>query len=120
MMVRNTCDSIPGMMPGGCPRRQVLAGERILVLYPALAGPAWAGLKTYIADGGKDAPSYQKHGGIIMGMVVRSNIMAVNANRQLGMNNSQVSKSLEKLSSGYKIDPERSPLQGRHNLQRSL
>ena len=39
-----------------------------------------------------------------MGMVVRSNIMAVNANRQLGMNNSQVSKSLEKLSSGYKIN----------------
>ena len=39
-----------------------------------------------------------------MGMVVRSNIMAINANRQLGMNNSQVSKSLEKLSSGYKIN----------------
>ena len=39
-----------------------------------------------------------------MGMVVRSNIMALNANRQLGMNNSQVSKSLEKLSSGYKIN----------------
>ena len=39
-----------------------------------------------------------------MGMVVRSNIMALNANRQLGMNNSAVSKSLEKLSSGYKIN----------------
>ena len=39
-----------------------------------------------------------------MGMVVRSNIMALNANRQLGLNNSQVSKSLEKLSSGYKIN----------------
>ena len=39
-----------------------------------------------------------------MGMVVRSNIMALNTNRQLGMNNSQVSKSLEKLSSGYKIN----------------
>ena len=39
-----------------------------------------------------------------MGMVVRSNIMALNANRQLGMNNSQVSKSLEKLSSGFKIN----------------
>ena len=39
-----------------------------------------------------------------MGMVVRSNIMALNANHQLGMNNSQVSKSLEKLSSGYKIN----------------
>ena len=39
-----------------------------------------------------------------MGLVVRSNIMALNANRQLGMNNSQVSKSLEKLSSGYKIN----------------
>ncbi|MCI8622193.1 MAG: flagellin [Provencibacterium sp.] len=37
-------------------------------------------------------------------MVVRSNIMALNANRQLGMNNSQVSKSLEKLSSGFKIN----------------
>lgn len=39
-----------------------------------------------------------------MGMVVRSNIMALNANRQLGMNNSQVGKSLEKLSSGFKIN----------------
>lgn len=29
-----------------------------------------------------------------MAMVVRSNIMAVNANRQLGMNNTQVGKSL--------------------------
>ncbi|MBE6907417.1 MAG: flagellin [Ruminococcaceae bacterium] len=37
-------------------------------------------------------------------MVVRSNIMALNANRQLGMNNTQVSKSLEKLSSGFKIN----------------
>lgn len=39
-----------------------------------------------------------------MGMVVRTNIMAVNANRQLGMNNSQVGKSLEKLASGFKIN----------------
>ena len=39
-----------------------------------------------------------------MGMVVRSNIMAVNSQRQLGMNNSQVSKALEKLSSGYRIN----------------
>ncbi|MCI8492133.1 MAG: flagellin [Anaerotruncus sp.] len=37
-------------------------------------------------------------------MVVRSNIMAVNAQRQLGMNNSQVGKALEKLSSGYRIN----------------
>jgi len=41
---------------------------------------------------------------IIMGMVVRTNIMGINANRQLGMNNSQVSKSLEKLASGYRIN----------------
>ena len=39
-----------------------------------------------------------------MGIVVRSNIMAVNAQRQLGMNNSQVGKALEKLSSGYRIN----------------
>ena len=39
-----------------------------------------------------------------MGMVVRSNIMAVNAQRQLGMNNSQIGKALEKLSSGYRIN----------------
>ncbi|NBK20087.1 flagellin [Anaerotruncus sp. 1XD22-93] len=37
-------------------------------------------------------------------MVVRSNIMAVNAQRQLGVNNNQVSKALEKLSSGYRIN----------------
>lgn len=39
-----------------------------------------------------------------MGMVVRTNIMAMNANRSLGVNNSQVGKSLEKLSSGFKIN----------------
>ena len=39
-----------------------------------------------------------------MAMVVRTNMMGINANRQLGMNSSQVSKALEKLSSGYKIN----------------
>lgn len=39
-----------------------------------------------------------------MGMVVRTNTMANNAFRQLGMNNSAVSKSLEKLSSGFRIN----------------
>jgi flagellin len=37
-------------------------------------------------------------------MVVRTNTMGINANRQLNMNNSQVSKSLEKLSSGFRIN----------------
>lgn len=40
----------------------------------------------------------------LMGMVVRTNTMANNAFRQLGMNNTQVSKSLEKLASGYRIN----------------
>ena len=39
-----------------------------------------------------------------MGMVVRTNVMGINANRQLNMNNSQVAKSLEKLSSGFRIN----------------
>ncbi len=39
-----------------------------------------------------------------MGMVVRTNTMAMNANRSLGINNSMVGKSLEKLSSGYRIN----------------
>ena len=39
-----------------------------------------------------------------MGMVVRTNVMGINANRQLNMNNSAVSKSLEKLSSGFRIN----------------
>lgn len=39
-----------------------------------------------------------------MGMVVRTNTMAMNANRQLGVNNTQVGKSLEKLSSGFRIN----------------
>ncbi|MDO5603136.1 MAG: flagellin, partial [Oscillospiraceae bacterium] len=37
-------------------------------------------------------------------MVVRSNIMGINANRQLSMNNNQVSKNLEKLASGFRIN----------------
>ncbi len=39
-----------------------------------------------------------------MGMVVRTNIMAMNANRNLNKNNSSVSKDLEKLSSGFRIN----------------
>ncbi len=39
-----------------------------------------------------------------MGMVVRTNVAALNANRNLNKNNSAVSKSLEKLSSGFKIN----------------
>ena len=39
-----------------------------------------------------------------MGMVVRTNTMALNAQRQLNLNNNKVSKSLEKLSSGFKIN----------------
>lgn len=37
-------------------------------------------------------------------MRIQHNIAALNANRQLGINNSNVSKNLEKLSSGYKIN----------------
>ena len=39
-----------------------------------------------------------------MGMVVRTNTMALNAYRQLGMNNNAVSSSLEKLASGFRIN----------------
>lgn len=39
-----------------------------------------------------------------MGMVVRTNTMSTNAYRQLGMNNNAVAKSLEKLSSGFRIN----------------
>ena len=37
-------------------------------------------------------------------MVVQHNLSAMNANRYLGINNSKLSKSLEKLSSGYAIN----------------
>ena len=37
-------------------------------------------------------------------MVVQHNMTAINANRYLGMNNTKLSKSLEKLSSGYAIN----------------
>lgn len=39
-----------------------------------------------------------------MGMVVRTNINALNANRNLGKNNKTNAKSLEKLASGYRIN----------------
>ena len=39
-----------------------------------------------------------------MGMVVRTNMMAINANRNLGKNNKGVSGSLEKLASGFRIN----------------
>ncbi len=37
-------------------------------------------------------------------MRIQHNIMALNSHRQLGINNSNISKSLEKLSSGYRIN----------------
>ncbi len=37
-------------------------------------------------------------------MVVQHNMTAINANRYLGINNNKLSKSLEKLSSGYQIN----------------
>ena len=37
-------------------------------------------------------------------MVVQHNIMAINAHRQLGINNANLGKNLEKLSSGYRIN----------------
>ena len=37
-------------------------------------------------------------------MRIQHNIMALNSNRQLGINNSAVARSLEKLSSGYRIN----------------
>ena len=40
----------------------------------------------------------------VISMRIQHNIMALNSNRQLGVNNSAVSKSLEKLSSGYRIN----------------
>ncbi|NLX87384.1 MAG: flagellin, partial [Clostridiales bacterium] len=37
-------------------------------------------------------------------MRINNNIMAMNTNRQLGINNMAGAKSLEKLSSGYRIN----------------
>lgn len=37
-------------------------------------------------------------------MVIQHNIMAINAHRQLGINNANLAKNLEKLSSGYRIN----------------
>ena len=39
-----------------------------------------------------------------MGMVVQHNMQAMNANRQLGIATGSLSKSTEKLSSGYRIN----------------
>ena len=39
-----------------------------------------------------------------MGMVVRTNTMAVNAYRQLSMNQTRLAKSLEKLASGFRVN----------------
>ena len=51
---------------------------------------------------GQGSPNIKLHGGNIMR--IQHNIMALNSNRQLGINNSAVAKSLEKLSSGYRIN----------------
>lgn len=41
---------------------------------------------------------------IIMAMIVQHNMSAMNANRMLGITNSSLAKSTEKLSSGYRIN----------------
>lgn len=51
---------------------------------------------------GQGSPNIKLHGGNIMR--IQHNIMALNSNRQLGVNNSAVARSLEKLSSGYRIN----------------
>ena len=38
-------------------------------------------------------------------MVVQHNLRAMNANRMLGITQGTLSKSAEKLSSGYKVNP---------------
>jgi flagellin len=48
-----------------------------------------------------DAPM-KKHGGFVM--IIQHNIMALNAHRQLSANNATLQKSIEKLSSGFKIN----------------
>ncbi|MEG0614760.1 MAG: hypothetical protein RR540_03310, partial [Oscillospiraceae bacterium] len=37
-------------------------------------------------------------------MIIQHNLSAINAHRQMGINNSNITKSLEKLSSGYRIN----------------
>jgi len=39
-----------------------------------------------------------------MGMIINTNVAAINANRNLSYNNTQMSKTMEKLSSGYRIN----------------
>lgn len=39
-----------------------------------------------------------------MSMIIKTNINSLNANRKLSINNSKVSKSLEKLATGYSIN----------------
>jgi flagellin len=48
--------------------------------------------------------SYTYQGGRIMAMIVQHNLTAMNTNRQLGIATGALSKSTEKLSSGYKIN----------------
>jgi flagellin len=47
-------------------------------------------------------PNIKFQGGIIMR--INNNLMAMNAQRYLGVNNSNIQKSIEKLSSGYRIN----------------
>ena len=55
-------------------------------------------------DAGKPGKAGAIKGGIIMGLTVQHNMTAMNANRNLGVSNSNLAKSTEKLSSGYKIN----------------
>src|SRR5699024_9574212 len=49
------------------------------------------------------ASKIKKHGGRLI-MIINHNISALNTHRQLGANNNNVQKSLEKLSSGLQIN----------------
>ena len=64
------------------------------------ARPALAETKQIKEGQGSPRKNYME----VIIMRIQHNIMALNSSRQLGVNNSAVAKSLEKLSSGYRIN----------------
>jgi flagellin len=51
-----------------------------------------------------EGPPTTTHGGIIMGLQINTNVAAMNAYRNLSVTDGQMGKSLEKLSSGFRIN----------------
>src|SRR2546421_699542 len=90
---------------GGASGIPLLSGRGLPTISPRpLGAPSRSRADCYASGLGKDTGTDSGQGGRSMPMVVNTNIQALNAQRNLSVTNAKMSKALEKLSSGLRIN----------------